>query len=284
MLQKLTKSMNHNSPTNLMTLQRMGSRYPSRLSFSRSMLRTMLKEQWQIKRVKFNLDQQGYGYAIYEVDTPKQTYSLICFAKHIDDSERNDRVIADTWDTAYVLHIGKISIDDIKRLQKNIPLQEAGRNSSEELVLTRANKSVRLFEKVVECLANGIQPDIKEINNVGYLLRTTAVYGSGKFGLSDFIRTKTITHFNQPFRAEMLSLYIIREFSIQLVEHIAHHRNPQTAVKLDNKIKQHLGIGNATGLGMAPFIIKHPKLIHKWIDQFENTLNKIKKNYIYRKR
>jgi tetratricopeptide (TPR) repeat protein len=28
---------------------------------------------------------------------------------------------------------------------------------------------------------------------------------------------------------------------------------------------------------MAPFIIKHPKLIHKWIDQFEKALNKIKK-------
>ena len=273
MLQKLTKSMSHN----LMTLKRMGSRYPSRLSFSRSMLRTMLKEQWQISRIKFNLDHQGFGNAIYEVSTPKQSYSLICFSKHIDDNERNDRVIADTWDTAYALHIGKISIDDIERLKKNIPLQEAGRNSSKELVLTRANKSVRLFEKVVECLANGIQPDIKEINNVGYLLRTTAVYGSGKFGLSDFIRTKTVTHFNQPFRAEMLSLYIIREFSIQLVEHIAYHRNPKRAVKLDKKIKQHLGIGNATGLGMAPFIIKHPKLIHKWIDQFENALNKIKK-------
>ena len=274
MLQKLTKSMSHN----LMTLKRMGSRYPSRLSFSRSMLRTMLKEQWQISRIKFNLDHQGYGNAIYEVSTPKQSYSLICFSKHIDDNERNDRVIADTWDTAYALHIGKISIDDIERLKKNIPLQEAGRNSSKELVLTRANKSVRLFEKVVECLANGLQPEIKEINNVGYLLRTTAVYGSGKFGLADFERVKTITHFNQPFRAEMLSLYIIREFSIQLVEHIAYHRNPSRAVKLKKEIKQHIGIGNATGLGMAPFVIKHPKLIHQWVNQFEKTLDIIKKN------
>ena len=277
MLKKLLKNTDRNLSSDLMSLERMGSRYPSRLSFSRSMLRTMLKEQWQIRRIKFNLDHQGYGNAIYEVSTPKQSYSLICFSKYIDDNERNDRVIADTWDTAYALHIGKISIVDIERLNKNIPLQEAGRNSSKELVLTRANKSVRLFEKVVECLASGIQPDINEINNVGYLLRTTAVYGSGKFGLSDFIRTKTVTHFNQPFRAEMLSLYIIREFSIQLVEHIAYHRNPKRAVKLDKKIKQHLGIGNATGLGMAPFIIKHPKLIHKWIDQFENALNKIKK-------
>ena len=75
----------------------------------------------------------------------------------------------------------------------------------------------------------------------------------------------------------MLTLYIIREFSIQLVEHIAFQRNPKKAVKIDNKIKQHLGIGNATGLGMAPFVIKHPKLIHQWINQFETVIKKIKK-------
>ena len=256
----------------------MGSRYPSRLSFSRSMLRTMIKEQWNIRRVKFDLNSQGYGNAIYEIDTPKKTYSLICFSQYIDDRARSDRVIAKTWDTAYALVIGKISNDYVERLEKNIPLQESGRNTSKELVLSRANKSVRLFEKVVECLANGLQPKIKEINNVGYLLRTTAVYGSGKFGLADFERVKTITHFNQPFRAEMLSLYIIREFSIQLVEHIAYHRDPSKAVKLKKEIKQHIGIGNATGLGMAPFVIKHPKLIHKWISQFESALTKIQEN------
>ena len=239
MLQKLQMNKNHDSSVNIMSLHRMGSRYPSRLSFSRSMLRTMIKEQWNIRRVKFDLNSQGYGNAIYEIDTPKKTYSLICFSQYIDDRARSDRVIANTWDTAYALVIGKISNDYVERLEKNIPLQESGRNTSKELVLSRANKSVRLFEKVVECLANGLQPEIEEINSVGYLLRTTAVYGSGKFGLADFERVKTITHFNQPFRAEMLSLYIIREFSIQLVEHIAYHRDPSKAVKLKKEIRKY---------------------------------------------
>ena len=106
-------------------------------------------------------------------------------------------------------------------------------------------------------------------------MRTTAVYGSGKFGLSDFERTKKATLFDQPFRAEMLSVYLIREFSVDLVEHIAHHVNPKKAVKLNKKIKQHLGIGNSTGLGMAPFVIKHPKLIHKWMSQFNLAIHKI---------
>ena len=273
MTKKLQSRPTDVSSINLMTLERMGSRYPSRLSFSRSLLRTMFKEKWKVQRVKFDLNKKGYGCAIYEVKTPNKIYSLTCFSQHLKDSERSDRVIAEKWDTAYALSIGKITNIDLKRLKKNIPLQEAGRNSPKELVISRANKSVRLFEKVVSYLSNGLQPNIKEINDVGYLLRTTAVYGSGKFGLSDFMRTKEITHFKQPFRAEMLAVYLVREFSIQLVEHIAYHRNPKKAVKLNKKIKNHLGIGNSTGLGMAPFIIKHPKLIHKWINQFENTLN-----------
>ena len=236
----------------------------------------MLKDNWQITNTKFDLDKDGYGTAIYEIKIKKNIYSLICFSQFLAPENRSDRVIADKWDTAYTLHIGKVSDINLKRLKKNIPLQEAGRNSADELVLSRANKSLRLFEKVVNCLSKGIQPSMKEINNVGYLLRTTAVYGNGKFGMSDFVRTKNITDFSQPFRAEMLAVYIIREFSVDLVEHIAFQKNPVKAVKLDNKIKQHLGIGNSTGLGMAPFIIKHPALINKWMKQYQETLSKIK--------
>ena len=265
-----------NKNLNNMTLERMGSRYPSRLSFSRSMLRTLINEKWKITKSNFDLDKNGYGTAIYEVNIRSNIYSLICFSQYLAEQERSDRVIANKWDTAYTLRIGKISKKDLIHLRRNIPLQESGRNTSNELVLSRANKSLRLFDKVVSCLSKGKQPSIKDINNVGYLLRTTAVYGNGKFGMSDFLRTKVETDFNQPFRAEMLAVYIIREFSVDLVEHVAYHKNPSKAVKLSNNIKQHLGIGNSTGLGMAPFVIKHPTLIHQWMNQFEKTLNEIK--------
>ena len=260
---------------NFMKLSRMGSRYPSRLSFSRSMLRRLINDKWEIYKSKFDLDKDGYGTVVYEIIINKDIYSLVCFSAFLDDKDRSDRVIASKWDTAYTLHVGKLSNEDLNRLKKTIPLQESGRNSPNELILSRANKSVRLFQYVVDCLSNGNQPDIKEINKVGYLLRTTAVYGSGKFGLSDFTNTKNTTVFNQPFRAEMLSVYLIREFSVELVEHVAKQINPEKAVKLDRKIKQHFGIGNSTGLGMAPFIIKHPKLINKWMIQYTKTLQEI---------
>ena len=269
MLQKVRENDNY------MKLSRMGSRYPSRLSFSRSMLRRLINDNWEIHKSKFDLDKHGFGTVVYEIIINKQTYSLVCFSAFLDDKDRSDRVIASKWDTAYTLHVGKLSDQDLNRLKKTIPLQESGRNSPDELILSRANKSVRLFQYVVNCLSNGNQPDIYEINKVGYLLRTTAVYGSGKFGLSDFTNTKNTTVFNQPFRAEMLSVYLIREFSIELVEHVARQINPKKAVKLDRKIKQHLGIGNSTGLGMAPFIIKHPKLINKWMKQYTKTLEEI---------
>ena len=269
MLQKVKQN------TNYMRLDRMGSRYPSRLSFSRSMLRRLVNDNWKINKSIFNLDKDGYGTVVYEIIINNETYSLVCFSAFLDDKDRSDRVIASKWDTAYTLHVGKLSDEDLKRLKDTIPLQESGRNSPNELILSRANKSVRLFQYVVDCLAKGKQPDINEINKVGYLLRTTAVYGSGKFGLSDFSNTKNTTVFNQPFRAEMLSVYLIREFSVDLVEHVAKQINPKKAIKLDRKIKQHLGIGNSTGLGMAPFIIKHPKLINKWMSQYTKTLNNI---------
>ena len=261
--------------TDYMKLDRMGSRYPSRLSFSRSMLRRLINDNWTIKKTKFDLDQEGFGTIVYEISIQDEVYSLVCFSAYLNDQDRSDRVIASKWDTAYTLHVGKLTEKDLDRLNKNIPLQESGRNSPNELILSRANKSVRLFQYVVDCLSKGIQPDINEINKVGYLLRTTAVYGSGKFGLSDFLNTKKKTIFNQPFRAEMLSVYLIREFSVELVEHVAKNINPKKAVKLKKEIKQHLGIGNSTGLGMAPFIIKHPKLINQWMRQYTETLNKI---------
>ena len=268
MLQKVREN-------NYMRLARMGSRYPSRLSFSRSMLRRLINDKWKIKKSRFDLDKNGYGTVVYEIIINNDTYSLVCFSAFLDDKDRSDRVIASKWDTAYTLHVGKLTDQDLKRLKDTIPLQESGRNSPNELILSRANKSVRLFQYVVNCLSQGSQPDINEINKVGYLLRTTAVYGSGKFGLSDFSNTKNKTIFDQPFRAEMLSVYLIREFSVELVEHVAEQINPSKAVKLERKIKQHLGIGNSTGLGMAPFIIKHPKLINKWMSQYTKTLEKI---------
>jgi len=261
-------------PNQVMTLSRLGSFHQSKLSFLRSFIREF--KGWDFKQDLFDLDNDGYGTAIYSVRNKGRVYSLICFANELESSERSDRVIATKWDTAFVLYDGIPTSEDIERLRINVPKQEIGRMSYKELTLSRANKSVRIFDHVVESLSAGKQPDTNIINEVGYLYRTTAVYGSGKFGLADRYRIKDRPEINGPFRLEMMLVYLVREFTFDQVNHIAKARSPKTAVPLDNTIARRLGIGNSTGLGMAPFIVNHPTLLHKWIFAREEALRQIR--------
>ena len=64
---------------------------------------------------------------------------------------------------------------------------------------------------------------------------------------------------------EMMLVYLVRQFTFDQVNHVAKNKNPRKAVNLDHKISRNLGIGNSTGLGMAPFIVNHPTLLNNWI-------------------
>ena len=261
-------------PSVVMKLSRLGSFHQSKLSFLRSFIREF--KQWNYKRNLFDLNKNGYGTAIYSFEKNGRNYSLVCFAQHIELHERSDRVIATKWDAAFVLHDGVPTKKDIDRLRDNVPKQEIGRVSYKELTLSRANKSVRAFEHVVESLSQGRQPDKDLLSKVGYLYRTTAVYGSGKFGLADRFRIKDRKEICGPFRLEMMLVYLVRQFTFDQVNHIAKSKNPNKAIKLDEDIARNLGIGNSTGLGMAPFIVNHPTLLHNWIYCREKALKEIR--------
>ncbi len=261
-------------PNMIMKLSRLGSFHQSKLSFLRSFLNEF--KDWDYKRDLFNLNQNGYGEAVYSFKKENRIYSLVCFANEIKDDERSDRVIATKWDAAFTLYDGVPTKNDIERLKNEVPKQEVGRLSFKELTLSRANKSVRVFNHVVENLSKGKQPDLNLLSKVGYLYRTTAVYGSGKFGLADRFRIKNRQEINGPFRLEMMLVYLVRQFTFDQVNHVAHHKNPKNAVKLDEKICKNLGIGNSTGLGMAPFIVNHPTLLNNWILSRETALKKIR--------
>ena len=261
-------------PNKIMKLSRLGSFHQSKLSFLRSFLNEF--KEWEYKRDLFNLNENGFGEAVYSFKKNKRVYSLVCFANEIKDEERSDRVIATKWDAAFTLHDGVPTKKDIERLKNEVPKQEVGRLSYKELTLSRANKSVRIYNHVVESLSKGKQPDLNLLSKVGYLYRTTAVYGSGKFGLADRFRIKNREEINGPFRLEMMLVYLVRQFTFDQVNHVAYHKNPKIAVKLDDNICKNLGIGNSTGLGMAPFIVNHPTLLNNWILSREKALKKIR--------
>ena len=262
------------NPNVVMKLSRLGSFHQSKLSFLRSFLNEC--KDWEYKRDLFDLDDEGFGSAVYSFKKKDRIYSLVCFANKISDDERSDRVIATKWDAAFTLYDGSPAREDIERLKNEVPKQEVGRLSYKELTLSRANKSVRVFDHVVNNLSEGKQPDLDLLSSVGYLYRTTAVYGSGKFGLADRFRIKNREEINGPFRLEMMLVYLVRQFTFDQVNHVAKCKNPTKAVSLDKRICKNLGIGNSTGLGMAPFIVNHPTLLNNWILAREIALKKIR--------
>lgn len=266
-------------PNLVMRLARLGSIHQSRLSFMRILTRRMADESWRFEQTEFNIDDTGVGHAVYTAFGPERAYSLIAYAHDLPAEKRSDRVIAEAWDATFTLFDGIPTADDIERLSHNIPVQEAGRVSGSELSVSRANRSVRLWEHVVSALASGVQPDAAQLDAVGYLMRTTAVYGSGKLGAADREMIAGRPEFRVPFQVEMLSVYLTRWFVRDLVQYMADCRaqaSGKTAATLAPELARSLGIGNSTGLGMAPFLLNHPVLFSNWVAAREVALQRVR--------
>lgn len=263
-------------PEQVMTLSRLGSLHQCRLSFMRQLTRRMAREAWAFDRRVFSIDDKGVGHAVYTATGPKRAYSLIAFAHDLPDDMRSDRVIATAWDATFTLYDGVPGASDIARLSRQVPLQEAGRVTQTEISVSRANRSVRLWDHVVGALSEGRQPDPQKLAATGYLMRTTAVYGSGKLGAADREVIATRPEMQAPFQAEMLSVYLTRWFVRDLVDHLAQARGGPKAARLDPALAQSLGIGNSTGLGMAPYVLNHPVLFNNWIAAREGAIAKVR--------
>ena len=129
------------NPNDVMKLSRLGSFHQSKLSFLRSFLKEF--KDWDYKKDLFELNEFGYGTAVYSFKKNQRVYSLICFAnelrrKMIDQTELQ---LQNGMQHLH-LHDGIPTKKDIERLKNEVPKQEVGRLSYKELTLSRANKSV----------------------------------------------------------------------------------------------------------------------------------------------
>ncbi|MEL7163961.1 MAG: hypothetical protein AAGL96_00705 [Pseudomonadota bacterium] len=256
------------APETVLRLSRMGVSMPTRLSFLRAVVRRLCQERATVTRPHWDMCAEGYGTAVHQVRLGGHDYALVSVSRPLADADRSDRVIATAWDAAFVLFDGVPGPGDIARIAENAPLQEAGRFGPRDLVLSRANKSVRLWAEIVAALRAGRQPDPARIIEIGYLMRTTAVYGNGKFGIADRHVLAGRDGMEVPFAAEMLTVYLIRQFTLDLVQHVG-------GAPLDAALARHLGVGNATGLGMAPFLVTHPVLLNNWMAARETALARV---------
>ncbi len=260
-------------PESLMHPDRLGSFHPSCMSFSRKLIRVMIAKAWEIQPDQWRLDSEGLGYVTYKIHTHEGIYQALFFTQALDSSLRNDRVIAEAWDMTCCLWQGQLQESDIAQLAKQLPLQERGRYSPKVLSISRANKSVRIFQHVIDSLASGQSPSIEELKKIGYLVRTTAVYGNGKFGMADYEQLQSGV-FSEHFSAQMMLVFMVRKFTLDWVEYLAKQQNRE-AIALDERIARYVGIGNSTGLGMMPYLIKHPSVVNCWVKQREQALYEI---------
>ncbi len=249
----------------VMRLSRMGAFFPHRLSFMRVLIRRLARQKAVMQMPVCELDENGFGHIVLSLPLSGRIYSLIAYSRHLEDGARTDRVIATQWDASFCLFDGVPEPADIERLADEVTRQEAGRYDNRVLTLSRANKSVRLFQHIIEALASGCQPDKEALVATGYLMRTTAVYGNGKFGIADRDQLVKYDGLEGAFQAEMLTVFLIREFTLFLAEYCAIQKGGNIAVPLSRENRRYLGVGNSTGLGMAPFLVTHPCLLNSWI-------------------
>ena len=91
-------------------------------------------------------------------------------------------------------------------------------------------------------LVQGRQPERSRLEQTGYLMRTTAVYGTGKFGAADRSTLVGRPEMQAPFQAEMLSVWLTRAFTIDLVDHLAAEQGGNSAYSKSGKINIVQGI------------------------------------------
>jgi hypothetical protein len=251
--------------------ERLGAARPTRHSFGPSMLRRASQYGWSVQVERWEIGREGRGEAVYQIDAEGHALRFVVFSDVIDESERTDRVIAERWDVAAALIRGPVDQRRLATLRRELPRQEYGHADAQTLVWTRANRSARHFNRVVERLAAGCQPDWRALGWSAYILRSTAYYANGKFGMASFDALAGCPPLSAPYRAQMLTAWLLREFGCDLVEHLAAHRDAR-AIALSPRWRRLIGIGNATGLGMVPFPINHPAIFDRWCSVRELAL------------
>lgn len=262
-------------PDTVMQPTNLGAARMTRFSFSRSMIRRAFLKDWDIKLLMVEFDNAGSGQIVYQIYAEGKIFHFVAFTSRLDETLHTDRVIADSWDVTAALVEGELEEDLMQLLRDEVPKQESSRLDSRVLVLTRGNRSVRFYDYLVECLAEGHQPKSKKLGDAGYIMRSTAFYANGKFGMKSFMGFADEHPLSAPYRAQFLAAWLFREVSYESVEHCAKARNPNAA-SFDNDWSRFFGLGNATGLGLVPWAMKHPEELNAWIAIRELALSNIR--------
>ena len=268
---------NLRDPAEVMSPDRMGAARPTRHAFGRSLLRRAFSQGWRTATTRFDVDPDGRGEVGYQIDAEGHRFTFVAFLQTLPEEAHTDRVIAQRWEIAAALVEGDVADDGWEALRTQVCAQETGRFDASTLTLTRGNRSVRFFDYLVDELAAGRQPDASAVGDAGYIMRSTAFYGNGKYGMRSFQAFPESHPLAAPYRAQFLAAWCYRELSIDVVEHCARLRGGDGAAVFDSEWGRFFGLGNATGLGLVPYAFKHPKIINAWVGVRELSLARVRR-------
>ncbi|MBS0248913.1 MAG: hypothetical protein JSR61_20045 [Proteobacteria bacterium] len=255
----------------LMRPERLAAIQPSRMSFTRALMNRMLAERWDIRAERFDVDAGGSGTVIYSIKTPRQEFSFIGFSFPPSRTARTGRIIGRAWDMMGTLNEGPASEADVELARRELPKLYRGRATPKALVWARANRSMRIFDQTLDALAAGHQPSVEMLAQVCYLMRNTGLDGNGTFGTRSFPSLGADHALGGVLEAQMIAAYLMREYSCDLVEHLAKLKSDK-AVPLDPALRRFLGVGNGSALGLIFFVHRHPRLIGSWLAAREQAI------------
>lgn len=250
-------------PEAVMSPQRMAAIVSTPLSFPRSAMRELVNGRWQVRKLRFDLDEEGRGEVLYQLEGNGWLFHFFLISLKLDEAQKTDRNYAASWDAMGVLCQGEWTAQREAHLRREVPRQRAGFADYDTLMYARGNRSARIFDHVVDSLARGEQPDMRVIAPVGYILRTTAFIGNGQLGTRAFAGFEPDHPLRRPYHAQFCSGFMLREYVFDLVDHIARARSAR-AVRLAPAWRRYLGLGNSAATGLSAFAANHPHLMHQW--------------------
>jgi hypothetical protein len=256
----------------LMRPDRLGAMKACRLSFVNSLVSRMIRNRWAIHAPQLDLDDEGRGTAVYRIEAEGEVFHSVVFSD-VTGAHGTDRAWERKWDILVWLVEGDIDQGFIDHAAEQNAAIVAGRGRAgpNTLSWTRGNRSRRLFDYTVDRLASGLQPELNRLSEVGYLLRNVYYQANGMNGTRMFGAYPPGHPLRGVYHVQMLGLFLMREFSFDLVEAVARSRSAASA-PLDPETKRALGVGNSSGIGLNLLVFRHPHLVSRWLEEREDRL------------
>lgn len=251
--------------------ERLAALQPCRLSRARALVNKLVRERWRITRQSLNVEANASGTAVYSIEAPGQEFSFIAFSHPPSRTARTGRIIGQAWDMMGTLNEGPATEADLAAARRELPKLYRGRATPNALTWCRCNRSMRVFDQALASLAAGRQPAIEELAKVCYLMRNTGIDGNGTFGTRAFAALGREHALGAPLEAQLMTAYLMREFSCDLIEELARLTSPRAAA-LEPEVRRFIGVGNGSALGLIFFVHNHPRLIDAWIGAREQAI------------